>query len=117
MKITMFYPEYLTKPEKSSLLIHIFMPTLNPARKQVKSTTIKKHQIHNDDSGSPEVQIAVLTKDIDALVTHLKANHKDHSSRRGLLKKVGLRKSQLRYLQTNEPKRYQKVLLANKLDR
>lgn len=91
------------------------MTKLNPARKQAKQAVIKKRQIHNDDSGSPEVQIAILTKDIDALVAHLKANPKDNSSRRGLLKKVGARKTHLRYLQTNDPKRYQKTIAANKL--
>lgn len=91
------------------------MAKTNPAKKAAKKTLIKKSQIHDTDSGSPETQVAVLTKEINDLATHLEKNPKDNSSRRGLLKKVGKRKSLLRYIATNDPKRYNKILNANKL--
>lgn len=91
------------------------MSKTNPQKKADKQTTIKKYQIHNDDSGSPEVQIAILTKEINELSEHLQNNPKDFSSRRGLLKKVGRRNDLLRYLMSNDPKRYKKVVDANKL--
>lgn len=91
------------------------MAITNQARKVNKSQTIKKYQIHNQDSGSPEVQIAVLTQDITNLTEHLKENPKDVSSRRGLLKKVGKRKRLLRYLASEDTTRYKKVVAANSL--
>ena len=60
--------------------------------KKKKQNVIKKYQTHKDDTGSSEVQIAILTVEIDELVKHLKAHHKDHSSRRGLFRKVGERR-------------------------
>ena len=66
--------------------------------KQKKSRIIKKYQTHEGDTGSSEVQIAILTTEINELADHLKAHHKDHSSRRGLLRKVGERRRLLRYL-------------------
>ena len=62
------------------------------------------------DTGSPEVQIAVLTKRINDLNEHLKANHKDHHSRRGLLKMVGHRRNLLAYLQKNDIERYRSIV-------
>jgi small subunit ribosomal protein S15 len=91
------------------------MTKLNSAKQAAKAATIQKFQIHAADTGTPEVQVALLTKDINQLVDHLKVNPKDNSSRRGLLKKVGTRKTHLRYLQTNDPKRYAKVVAAHKL--
>lgn len=91
------------------------MAKTNPAKKAAKKALIKKTQIHTDDSGSPEVQISVLTTEINGLADHLKINPKDNSSRRGLLKKVGKRKSLLRYISVEDPKRYNKILVANKL--
>lgn len=91
------------------------MTKLNLAKKTVKKAIVKKAQIHSDDSGSPEVQISVLTREINDLSVHLLANPKDNSSRRGLLKKVGKRKSLLRYISIEDPKRYTKILNANKL--
>jgi small subunit ribosomal protein S15 len=80
-----------------------------------KPAIINKAQMHNLDTSSPEVQIAVLTEEIYNLTIHLKANPKDFSSRRGLLKKVGKRRSLLRYLSTVSQARYKKTLAVNSL--
>lgn len=80
-----------------------------------KPQVVQKHQIHTKDTGSPEVQIAILTEDINNLTQHLKGNPKDFSSRRGLLKKVGKRRSLLRYLSTVSQSRYKKTVTANNL--
>jgi small subunit ribosomal protein S15 len=87
------------------------MPKVNA----LKSKIISKQQIHSSDTGSPEVQIAILTESILQLTEHLKINPKDFSSRRGLLKKVGKRKSLLRYLASISPARYKKTAMANNL--
>lgn len=78
-----------------------------------KQKIIKEHQIHETDSGSSEIQIALLTKRIDELVEHLKHHSKDHHSRRGLLKMVAKRKKLVDYLNKNNPKSYS--ALAKKL--
>ncbi|MFA5386076.1 MAG: 30S ribosomal protein S15 [Candidatus Paceibacterota bacterium] len=75
-----------------------------------KSKVIKEHQIHEKDTGSAEVQVGLLTKQIEELVSHLKKHSKDNHSRRGLLKMVGRRKKFLSYIQKADPKRYQKVV-------
>jgi small subunit ribosomal protein S15 len=75
-----------------------------------KSKIIKEHQAHEKDTGSAEVQVALLDSQIDALVTHLKKNPKDHHSRRELLKMVGKRKKFLKYLEENNPKAYKKAI-------
>jgi len=80
-----------------------------------KKKIIAKAQIHKTDTASPEAQIALLTESINQLTGHLQANPKDFSSRRGLLKKVGKRKSLLRYLSSVSPARYKKVITANNL--
>lgn len=80
-----------------------------------KSSIISKHQIHDTDKGSPEVQIALLTTEITNLTSHLKTAPKDFSSRRGLLRKVGRRRSLLRYLSSMSQARYKKVLNVNTL--
>lgn len=80
-----------------------------------KPALIAKHQIHDADTGSPETQIGILTTEISNLTDHLKQNPKDFSSRRGLLRKVGRRRSLLRYLSTASQSRYKKVLVANNL--
>jgi small subunit ribosomal protein S15 len=66
--------------------------------KAKKSQVVKNNQNHDQDSGSPEVQIAILTEEIKRLTDHLKEAPKDHSSRRGLLRKVGRRKRLLNYI-------------------
>ena len=75
-----------------------------------KQKVIQDFEIHNGDTGSPEVQIAVLTKRINELTEHLKAHRKDHSSRRGLLKMVGNRSSLLKYVNKKDPQRYQSII-------
>ncbi len=71
---------------------------------------ISTHQTHAKDSGSVEVQVALLTADINAISDHLKGHMKDHHSRRGLLGKVGQRNRLLKYLARTEPARYQKLI-------
>ena len=71
---------------------------------------IKEFQLHEKDTGSADVQIALLTRRIAQLTDHLKTNAKDHSSRRGLLKMVAMRRSLLDYLSKSESERYQKLL-------
>ena len=75
-----------------------------------KQAIIKEYATHEGDTGSQEVQIAVLTKRINDLNEHLKANHKDHHSRRGLLKMVGHRRNLLAYLQKNDIERYRSIV-------
>ena len=75
--------------------------------KEKKQAVIKKFQQHAGDTGSSEVQIAILSAEIDELAEHLKQHHKDHSSRRGLLRKVGERRRLLRYLKKENPVSYE----------
>jgi len=74
--------------------------------KEKKTSIIKKHQRKSTDTGSPEVQIAILTERINKLLEHLKDNNKDHHSRRGLLMMVGRRKRLLNYLHKKDLKKY-----------
>ena len=78
--------------------------------KSEKTEIIKKYARHEGDTGSPEVQIAVLTKRINDLTEHFKANKNDHHSRRGLLKMVGRRKNLLNYLMKNDIERYRAII-------
>lgn len=75
-----------------------------------KQEIIKAYQVHENDTGSPEVQIAILTDRINYLNEHLKVNKKDHHSRRGLLKMVGQRRSLLDYLKKNDFDRYRNIV-------
>ncbi len=75
-----------------------------------KNAIIKEYAIHEGDTGSPEVQIAVLTKRINDLNDHLKIHKKDHHSRRGLLKMVGHRRNLLNYLYKNDIERYRNII-------
>ncbi len=84
-----------------------------PLEKNAKGRIIKKYKTHEGDTGSPEVQIAILTAEIDQLTSHLKDHKKDFSSRRGLLRKVGLRRRLFRYLQKENPN--EAASLAEKL--
>jgi small subunit ribosomal protein S15 len=77
---------------------------------QVKQDLIQNYRTHEGDTGSPEVQVALLTERIRHLTDHLKAHRKDHSSRRGLLKMVGRRASLLKYLLRHDRQRYQTVI-------
>lgn len=74
-----------------------------------KDDLIKKYRIHKDDTGSPEVQVAILTEEIKRVSDHLKIHRKDNHSRRGLLKMVGNRRRLLRYLKGEDLKRYDKI--------
>lgn len=78
--------------------------------KEVKQEIIEKYATHEGDTGSPEVQIALLTERINHLNEHLKIHKKDHHSRRGLLKMVGVRRSFLNYLMKNDINRYRAIV-------
>ncbi|MFZ5597908.1 MAG: 30S ribosomal protein S15 [Bacillota bacterium] len=75
-----------------------------------KQTVISEHKLHENDTGSPEVQIAILTKRIATLTEHLKIHKKDHHSRRGLLKMVGQRRALLNYLKDRNFERYRSLI-------
>ena len=83
--------------------------------KQKKQKLIKKFQTHTGDTGSSEVQIAILSAEMDELTEHLKRNKKDHSSRRGLLRKVGERRRLLRFLKKENAKSYEELTKKLKL--
>jgi len=78
--------------------------------KEVKQQIIADNKIHDTDTGSPEVQIAILTNRINHLNEHLKINKKDFHSRRGLLKMVGKRRGLLQYLQKKDIERYRAII-------
>jgi len=78
--------------------------------KEEKTAIIAENKLHDTDTGSPEVQIAVLTKRINDLTEHLKTHKKDHASRRGLLKMVGRRRNLLNYLQKKDIERYRAIV-------
>lgn len=80
-----------------------------------KTKTIEQFKVHDKDTGSADVQIALLTERINSLTEHLQKNKKDHSSRRGLLVMVGQRRRLLDYLQSKDVKRYQTVTKKLKL--
>ncbi|MCS7034162.1 MAG: 30S ribosomal protein S15 [Phycisphaerae bacterium] len=75
-----------------------------------KRRIVADFKVHERDTGSPEVQIAILTRRINELTEHLKTHKKDHSSRRGLLKMVGRRNSLLKYLTREDRNRYQQII-------
>ena len=75
-----------------------------------KQALIKEFQLHDSDTGSPEVQIAILTKKINYLTEHFKQHPKDHHSRRGMLKMVGQRRSLLNYVKSKDIERYRKII-------
>lgn len=78
--------------------------------KEKKSDLIQGNRVHDRDTGSPEVQIALLTEKINALTPHFKDHKKDHHSRRGLLKMVGSRRQLLDYLRSKDESRYKAVI-------
>ena len=75
-----------------------------------KQSIISKYRVHENDTGSPEVQIAILTERINYLTEHLKVHKKDHHSRRGLLKMVGQRRGLLNYLYQKDIQRYRAII-------
>lgn len=78
--------------------------------KEEKHRIINKYRVHEGDTGSPEVQIALLTERINGLTNHFETHKKDHHSRRGLLKMVGRRRSLLNYLKQKDIERYRKII-------
>jgi small subunit ribosomal protein S15 len=78
--------------------------------REFKSTVISQYKVHPTDTGSPEVQIALLSERINYLTDHFKVHKKDHSSRRGLLMLVGQRRRLLDYLKTKDVERYRGVI-------
>lgn len=83
--------------------------------KENKAKIVKKFKKNDKDTGSVEIQIALLTEQINALTVHLKNNHKDHSSHRGLMRLVGQRKSLLNYLEKNDRDSYINLIKELKL--
>ncbi len=79
-------------------------------QKELKLEIINTYRLHENDTGSPEVQIALLTERINHLNEHLKIHKKDHHSRRGLLKMVGQRRGLLNYLQKTDVERYRAII-------
>ena len=79
-------------------------------RKEEKTAVIEANRLHEQDTGSPEVQIAILTKRINELTEHIKVHQKYHHSRRGLLKMVGHRRNLLSYLQKKDIERYRAII-------
>ena len=77
---------------------------------EAKAGVINEHRTHEGDTGSPEVQVALLTARIQELTEHLRSNKKDHASRRGLLKMVGRRASLLKYLTRTDRERYKSII-------
>ena len=82
-----------------------------------KSATIGEHKLHGTDTGSPEVQVALLTARINELTEHLKVHKKDHHSRRGLLMMVGRRRRMLDYVRGIDVERYRAIIAKNGLRR
>ncbi len=82
--------------------------------KRVKARIVGEHQKHDKDTGSAEVQVAMTSRQIDELASHLKKNPKDNHSRRGLLKMVSKRRKLLAYMKKTEPSSYEKLI--KKLD-
>ena len=78
--------------------------------KESRTAVIKKFETHEGDTGSPEVQIAILTTRINDLTDHFKTHRKDHASRRGLLKMVGTRAALLKYISKKDINRYRDVI-------
>lgn len=83
-----------------------------PLAPEAKSAVIEKHRIHPDDTGSSDVQIAILTRRIADLTEHLKAHAHDHASRRGLLMMVGRRRRLLNYLRRLDYDRYRQLIAS-----
>jgi len=88
------------------------MPMLSVKK---KANVIKKYQTHEGDTGSSQVQIAILTAEIEEIVGHLKTHAKDHSSRRGLLRKVSSRRNLMRYLKKEDQASYEELVKKLKI--
>jgi small subunit ribosomal protein S15 len=99
-------------PNQGWAQITIYIRMLEKKKKQ---QIIKKFQLHEGDTGSNEVQIAILAAEIEELASHLKSHHKDHSSRRGLLRKVSSRRNLMRYLKKENPASYEELVKKLKI--
>ncbi len=86
-------------------------------QKEQKDQIVESSRTHDSDTGSPEVQIAILTERINGLTAHLREHRQDHHSRRGLLKMVGRRRRLLAYLSKNDVERYRAVIARHGLRR
>jgi small subunit ribosomal protein S15 len=86
------------------------MSEIRPVRKQAKTRVIKENALKPNDTGSPEVQVAVLTERINHLTEHFKTHKKDNHSRRGLLKMVSTRRTLLDYVKSSDEPRYQRII-------
>ncbi len=84
--------------------------TIMALTQQLKQEIIGEYQVHETDTGSADLQVAMLTTRINQLTEHLRSNKQDHSSRRGLLKMIGRRKRLLAYIQKKDYERYQKLI-------
>jgi len=85
--------------------------------KEVKQNTIQELRTHETDTGSPEVQVGIITEKIKNITEHLKVNKKDHSSRRGLIMLVGKRNALLKYLNRQDKERYTALVTKLKIRR
>lgn len=81
-----------------------------PLAIDTKKRLIEQFRVHEGDTGSPEVQVALLTERINSLTDHFKQHAKDHHSRRGLLMLIGKRRSLLEYLRKKDPERYRSII-------
>ena len=81
-----------------------------PLTREAKADIIERHRVHESDTGSPDVQVAILTRRIAQVAEHLKANKHDFHTRRGLLQMVGQRRRLLKYLSRRDPERYQALI-------
>lgn len=86
-----------------------------PLNKEGKGTIIEEYRVHGTDTGSPEVQIAILSARISYLTDHFRTHSKDHHSRRGLLKLVGQRRTMMKYLKGKSKDRFEKIRESLKL--
>ncbi|MDO9383982.1 MAG: 30S ribosomal protein S15 [Hyphomicrobiaceae bacterium] len=93
------------------------MSLIAPERKAAKTAVIKDNATKANDTGSPEVQVAILTERITHLTEHFKTHKKDNHSRRGLLKMVSLRRQLLDYVKRKDEARYQKIIEKNGIRR
>jgi small subunit ribosomal protein S15 len=84
---------------------------------EIKRKVIDKVKLHDNDTGSPEVQVALLTERINRLLDHLKIHKKDYHSRRGLLVLIGRREKLLRYLKEYDPRRYETLIKTLNISR
>ena len=99
-----------SNPTLSWSVVKLLLGGFNMLTQEKKQEIIKEYAVHEGDTGSPEVQIAVLTARIQYLTEHLKEHKKDHHSRRGLLKMVGHRRRLLSYLYQTDIERYRSII-------